>query len=167
MKLNKKGYMLVELVLSSVLAMSIAFYLLNLTYQFKNKNEDIYESITYSSDKALITKNIMNDLDKYKTGETSFSCQKDNEAHLVNAQNGVLLKVLQVVKKESNYYINYGKKSSSDDTPFILDESYYTKKIPSSMVFQKLECSEDAHSLKVKMKSIYSEDNYDIKLFVK
>ena len=166
MKLNKKGYMLVELVLSSVLAMSIAFYLLNLTYQFKNKNEDIYESITYSSDKALITKNIMNDLDKYKTDETSFLCPKANEAHLVNAQN-VVLKVLQVVKKEGNYYINYGKKSSSDDTSFIPDESYYTKKIPSSMFFQKLECSNDKHSLKIKMKSIYSEDNYDIKLFVK
>ena len=63
MKLNKKGYMLVEIVLSSVLAMSIALYLLNLTYQFKNKNEDIYQSISYSSDKIAITKNIMNDLD--------------------------------------------------------------------------------------------------------
>ena len=63
MKLNKKGYMLIEIVLSSVLAMSIALYLLNLTYQFKNKDEDIYQSTIYSSDKIAVTKNIMNDLE--------------------------------------------------------------------------------------------------------
>ena len=42
MKLNRKGYMLVEIVIASVLAMGIGYYLLNLTYKFKNNSEDIY-----------------------------------------------------------------------------------------------------------------------------
>ena len=63
MKLNRKGYMLIELILSSVLAMTIAYYLLNLTYKFKDKNEDVYNSTYLVTDKILITKNIMNDLE--------------------------------------------------------------------------------------------------------
>ena len=63
MKLNRKGYMLVEMILASVIAMSIAYYLLNLTYKFKDKNEDIYNSTVLIADKILITKNIMNDFD--------------------------------------------------------------------------------------------------------
>ena len=60
MKLNRKGYMLVEIIIASVLAFGIAYYLLNLTYKFKNTNADVYESYYYMKDKILITKNIMN-----------------------------------------------------------------------------------------------------------
>ena len=62
MKLNKKGYMLVEIVIATVLAFSIAFYLLNLTYKFKNTNSDIQESRAFLADRLVITKNIMNDI---------------------------------------------------------------------------------------------------------
>lgn len=64
MKLNKKGYMLVEIVIAAVLAFSIAFYLLNLTYKFKNTNYDIQESRAFLADKLIITKNIMNDIER-------------------------------------------------------------------------------------------------------
>ena len=77
MKLNQKGYMMIELVLSSVLAMTIAIYLLNLTIQFKNKNEDIYQSIGYSADKIETTKNIMNDLENLTI--TEITVQDNNK----------------------------------------------------------------------------------------
>ena len=63
-RLNNKGYMLVEIIVASVIAFSVAYYLLNLTYKFKDKSEDIYYSTTMLSDKINITKNIMNDLEK-------------------------------------------------------------------------------------------------------
>ena len=61
MKLNRKGYMLVEIIIASVLAMTVAYYLLNLTYRFKDTNEDLYHSTVFLNDKILITKNIMQD----------------------------------------------------------------------------------------------------------
>ena len=64
MKLNKKGYMLVEIIVAFTLTFSIAMYLLNLTLKFKDTNEDIYYSAKYLKDKNLITRNIMNDLEK-------------------------------------------------------------------------------------------------------
>ena len=33
-KLNNKGYMLIELIVSAVMAFSLGYYLLNLTYNF-------------------------------------------------------------------------------------------------------------------------------------
>ncbi len=66
MKLNRKGYMLVEIIVAATIAFSIAYYLLNLTYKFKSKSEDLYNQTPIVADKINITKNIMNDLDGKK-----------------------------------------------------------------------------------------------------
>ena len=86
MRQNNKGYMLVELVLASVLAITIALYLLNLTYQFKNKNDDIYQSLTYSSDKIAITKNIMTIKEEviYDKELLNYICALCNEGLIIN-----------------------------------------------------------------------------------
>ena len=65
MKINKKGYMLVEIIVSFVLAFSIAMYLLNLTIKFKDTNEEIYYSAQYFKDRNLVVRNIMDDLDPF------------------------------------------------------------------------------------------------------
>ena len=71
-KLNNKGYMLVEIVLAAVISFSVAYYLLNLTYKFKDKNEDVLYTKKMLSDKINITKNIMNDLNNRTV--TSVTC---------------------------------------------------------------------------------------------
>ena len=99
MKLNRKGYMLVEMILASVIAMSIAYYLLNLTYKFKDKNEDIYNSTVLIADKILITKNIMNDFD----GKiVKLINQSDKEITL--SVNGITKKI--IVDKNTIKYIS-------------------------------------------------------------
>ena len=44
MKLNKKGYMLVEIILASALAFGLAYFILELTLKVKEKDDDL---ITY------------------------------------------------------------------------------------------------------------------------
>ena len=61
-KLNNKGYMLVEIIIASVIAFSVAYYLINLTIKFKNQNSDLYNNTIIKNDKVNITKNIMNDI---------------------------------------------------------------------------------------------------------
>ena len=73
MKLNKKGYMLVEIIVSFVLAFSIAMYLLNLTIKFKDTNDEIYYSAKYFKDRNLITRNIMNDIERGKVSNVTLS----------------------------------------------------------------------------------------------
>ena len=173
MKLNKKGYMLIEIVLSSVLAMSIALYLLNLTYQFKNKDEDIYQSISYSSDKIAITKNIMNDLDNQII--TKIEKNGNNEIILTSTSGTSEEKrKINITYPSTNYSqnqqitITYGKiNNNTFDTS---DISYYQKKLQKSLLFKGIEINNpntNIATIKIKLESMYSKDDYSIKLIVK
>ena len=64
-KLNNKGYLIVELILASVLAMTIAYFLLNLVVKLSKKNQDLYVETVLLTDKAIITNTIMDDVNKY------------------------------------------------------------------------------------------------------
>ena len=41
-KLNNKGYMLVEIILASVIAFGVAYFILDLVIKLKNKNDDLF-----------------------------------------------------------------------------------------------------------------------------
>ena len=62
-KLNNKGYLTVEVVLASVIAFGLAYFLLNLTIKVKDKNDDILVKTILINDKAIIENNIMKDND--------------------------------------------------------------------------------------------------------
>lgn len=169
MKLNKKGYMLIEIVLASVLAMSIALYLLNLTYQFKNKDEDIYQSISYSSDKIAITKNIMNDLDKQVI--TKIEKSENNEVVLTTQSNGTEEKrKIQINNPENKEVtITYGK-INNDGSFDKNDSSYYQKNLQKSLLFKEIKINnenENIITIKIILESMYTDDDYSIKLLAK
>lgn len=71
-KLNKKGYLAVEVILASVVAVSIAVFLIDLTVKMVNKTNDNYTNTLFLTDKALITnhlrKEIKQDIEKEKNG---------------------------------------------------------------------------------------------------
>ena len=168
MKLNKKGYMMIELVLSSVLAMSIAIYLLNLTIQFKNKNEDIYQSIIYSADKIEVTKNIMNALENLTITDIT---KEENYIDLdVIEKNNTPSQRRLIITVADGITIEYGK---WDDGFANKDVSYYKKKLSKSLTSQspyyEIKNSDDSKflSIKIFLNSMYSDDNYDINLLIK
>ena len=71
MKLNNRGYVLVEIILASVIAFGIAYYMLDLTIKLKNKNDDILAKTLVKTDKAII----QNKLVKYISTDTEpFDC---------------------------------------------------------------------------------------------
>ncbi len=59
MKLNRKGYMLVEIIIASALAFGMAFFMINMTIRLKNKNDDMLVETLVSTDKAIIMNSIM------------------------------------------------------------------------------------------------------------
>lgn len=75
-RLNNKGYMLIEIILASVIAMTVAYFLMELTIKLKNKNDDILvKTLTYT-DQAIIYNKVMEyliDLDK-NGGSYNFTC---------------------------------------------------------------------------------------------
>ena len=159
MKLNKKGYMLVEIVIAFTLAMGIAYYLLTLTYKFKNTNEDIYQSTLFQKDKIAITKNIMNDLER----NTIKSYEKQSN-------NSVVIVLADETKRKieiRNKTITYGKWNGSnyDKT----DASYYEKTLESFLSIGEIEINattgNNYFEIKIPISSIYDDETYDIKIF--
>ena len=73
MKLNKKGYMLVEIILASALAFGLAFFIIDLVIRLKNKNDDLLVESLITTDKTIITNKLMS----YAKLETkNFDCNK-------------------------------------------------------------------------------------------
>ena len=62
MRLNNKGYMLVEIILASVLAMMMAYFLTNLTIKLKNKNDDLLVRTLVSTDQAIMYNTLMKEI---------------------------------------------------------------------------------------------------------
>ena len=75
-KLNKKGYLAVEVILASVVAVSIAVFLIDLTVKMVNKTNDNYTNTLFLTDKALITNNLRKEIKKDIEKEKIGSIQK-------------------------------------------------------------------------------------------
>ena len=171
--------MLVEIIVASVIAFSVAYYLLNLTYKFKDKSEDIYYSTTMLSDKINITKNIMNDLEKIPD-KNSVTLAKDTDIKNINTytvtiegkddKNIEISRIIKVSKDATTqqWQIEYG---SFQNGAFVTnDKSYYKKVLDKSFEVSNVTCGEDdgknAYKIIIKINSLYINDSNDIILFV-
>ena len=160
MKKNNKGYMLVEIIVSFVLAFSIAMYLMNLIIRFKDTNEEIYYSARYFKDKNLITRNIMEDLTKGTISNVNVTT--NNVTFTLGLKDGNETRKLILSDKK----IQYGKYDSNFITS---DKSYYEKNLEPSLIVKNIEnCSNLSlgyFCIKIPITSMYDNYNYDIKLF--
>ena len=71
MKLNKKGYMLVEIILASALAFGLAYFILELTLKVKEKDDDLFVETLVATDKTIISNKLMTYVEN-----GDFSCDK-------------------------------------------------------------------------------------------
>ncbi len=157
-KLNNKGYMLIELIVSAVMAFSLGYYLLNLTYNFADRNENLYLSNIMLSYKALVTKNIMNDLEKLTITEVKST--NNNE--------------VEITTKESETRTIYIDSNSNTIKYKEGNNTIYTKKFKDNI---KIEQQEDGKYYKLISKdklqiititysNIYIKDKYNINLLL-
>lgn len=63
---NNKGYMLVEIIIASVIAFVMAYFLIDITIKLVNNNNDYYVESILLADKNIITKEIMDDINSKK-----------------------------------------------------------------------------------------------------
>ena len=73
MKLDNKGYLIVEVIVATVLALVMAYFLIDITMEMKTKNDDAYnETIFLSDNKSIIVylkdKDLYLDLEDYIVG---------------------------------------------------------------------------------------------------
>lgn len=61
--LNNKGYMLVEIVLAFAIALGIVYFMLDLTINLKNKNDDLMVIALTQTDRTIIMNGLMSNID--------------------------------------------------------------------------------------------------------
>lgn len=65
MKLNRKGYLTVEIILASAVAFAIAFFLMEITVKLVSKTDDVYHETVIAYDDAIMINNIKDKIIDY------------------------------------------------------------------------------------------------------
>ena len=177
MKLNRKGYMLVEIIVSFALTFAIMISMINLVLSFKNKNEDIYYEAKYLKDKNLITRNIMDDLSDAVVTEVFYNKISETEQvfdfwiirdyiSTVGANSG--RRRIKIIKNtDGTTTIKYEIPTISEDyNENSASVTNYEKTIEPSLNVGEITYSDlnGVFSLTIPINSIYTDEAYDINL---
>lgn len=167
MRLNRKGYMLVEIVVASVLAMGIAYYLLNLTYRFKDLDEDIYQSYLYTQNKNLIVKNVMNDLEDKTIIDIVPMQSTDDYSYVDFKLDNNEYRRVKLEKKDGKWTFYYGKIEELNKLYDKMDLSYYERTFEQILSVGKMDVKplNEIVTFKIPISSVYDDKDYSIKFF--
>ncbi len=150
MKLNRKGYLTIEIILGAVIAFGIAFFLIEITTKLVSVSEDNYKDTIVSTDSALIISEVKELIEKENSRITNISCS--NNTCTISSSNG------QYSLKVDNNKLSYSK-----------DNTLYERNIDSSLSDITLTSSVNGNTtnkdniyFKISGKNIYSGKDYDI-----
>lgn len=151
-KLNRKGYMTIEIILAAVITFVIAFFLIDITMKLSSNTDDAYSDTVLITDKTHIIKNIKDSLEEdicEHDGISSVSCNNKNCNIIMSDNNIVNLKI------DGNKVIYSGTNS-------------YSKNINNSLsnITVSRSTSNGYYNFKISGTNIFAEDNYDMNIFV-
>lgn len=139
-KLNNKGYMLIEVILASVIAFVMAYFLIDITIKLINKNNDYYVEGTLLADRNIITKEIMDDVNSRNLVMITQNSSKNYTFTFDDGEN--------VVKKDLIF---------SDDN--VITYGDYSKKLNDLLTFGDVEITYDERN-KILTFSVPAYTNY-------
>lgn len=125
MRLNKKGYMLVEIIVSFTIAFAMLYFLMQIIINMKNINEDYYLETKLEADQLAMTKVVMDDIlsNELESIDTSKKDVID-----FKFKNGLKTRIT-ILKKDNKTLFQYG---SYDSSGYIIDD-LYTKEIDKNL----------------------------------
>lgn len=180
MKLNNKGYLLVEIIVAFTIAMTMAYFLIEIVIDIKNINEDYYVDTKLETDQILITKNVMQDISNYTLKEIKVKNQKQIDFTFYNLDNTTFKTRLNL--DIDNKKFQYGRLNGNN----YIKNTLFTKTLDSKLNYEtptisKL-CLKDNNyedcdtlsdinditdfmlSIKYKATTIYSDKDYGINI---
>ena len=182
--MNRKGYLMVEVVVATVIAVSISFFLINIVMNIMSKTDDITEELKYMTVNTSISKVLEEDLSHFQISELSFNssskevyftynfCPENEEKLCENIRKKIL-----ITKENNKTYFKYGsiKEDNSFDTD---DTSYYVREIPKELTLDEIIFSDNKDLypnaniydsilvVTIPMRNIFENKNYDIKVAI-
>lgn len=122
-KLNRRGYLTIEIILGSVIAFAIAFFLIEITAKMISNNNDTFRDTIITTDNALIISGVKEVVENNTDGINNISCNDNNRCTITykDGNTGTLEiadstvdgSTVKIVKYEKNNVITYQKELDS------------------------------------------------------
>ncbi len=159
MKLNNKGYMLVEIIVASVIALVMAYFLIDITINLVNKNNDYYVESTLLTDKSLVTKEIMEDISDSRIILTSVNKKSDTSVDLT----------FKYYNNDTDFY-EFTKTITIDNDTKIITYGEYSKKLSKDLNIKSITIKNDESTkqlyITIPAYTNYSNTDYGINLII-
>lgn len=168
MKLNRKGYLTVEIILASTIAFAIAFFLIEITVKLVSKTDNVYHETVIAYDDAIIINNIKDKIIDYiieTDGLNLVECE-NNECNILGNRIGGVTEerwlYYDSVSKEIRF--SEGAKKREDRV------TLYSKKVDDSI--SEVEISSNINGnvkpndrivfFNIKLKNIFTDNAYEM-----
>lgn len=168
MKLNRKGYLTVEIILASAVAFAIAFFLMEITVKLVSKTDDVYHETIITYDDAIMINNIKDKIIDYiieTDGLNLVECE-NNECNILGNRIGGVTEerwlYYDSVSKEIRF--SEGAKKREDRVTLYakkVDDSISEVEI-SSNINRNVKPSDRIVFFNIKLKNIFTDNAYEM-----
>lgn len=168
MKLNRKGYLTVEIILASAVAFAIAFFLMEITVKLVSKTDDVYHETVITYDDAIMINNIKDKIIDYiieTDGLALVECE-NNECNILGNRIGGVTEerwlYYDSVSKEIRF--SEGAKKREDRVTLYakkVDDSISEVEI-SSNINRNVKSSDRIVFFNIKLKNIFTDNAYEM-----
>lgn len=168
MKLNRKGYLTVEIILASAVAFTIAFFLMEITVKLVSKTDDVYHETIITYDDAIMINNIKDKIIDYiieTDGLALVNCESKGCNILGNRIGGVTEErwlYYDSVSKEIRF--SEGAEEEKDRVTLYskkVDDSISEVEI-SSNINRNVKPSDRIVFFNIKLKNIFTDNAYEM-----
>lgn len=168
MKLNRKGYLTVEIILASTIAFAIAFFLIEITVKLVSKTDDVYHETVIAYDDAIIINNIKEKIKDYiiETDGLNFVECKNNECNIWGERVGGATEERYLYYDSESKEIRFSEGAEEGKDRVTL----YSKKVDDSI--SEVEISSNINGnvkpsdrivfFNIKLKNIFTNNTYEM-----
>lgn len=168
MKLNRKGYLTVEIILASAVAFAIAFFLMEITVKLVSKTDDVYHETVITYDDAIMINNIKDKIIDYiieTDGLALVEC-KNNECNIWGERVGGATEERYLYYDSESKEIRFSEGAEEGKDRVTL----YAKKVDdsiseveiSSNINRNVEPSDRIVFFNIKLKNIFTDNAYEM-----
>lgn len=168
MKLNRKGYLTVEIILASTIAFAIAFFLIEITVKLVSKTDDVYHETVIAYDDAIIINNIKEKIKDYiiETDGLNFVECKNNECNIWGERVGGATEERYLYYDSVSKEIRFSEGAEEGENRVTL----YSKKVDdsiseveiSSNINRNVKPSDRIVFFNIKLKNIFTNNTYEM-----
>ena len=168
MKLNRKGYLTVEIILASTIAFAIAFFLIEITVKLVSKTDDVYLESVIAYDDAIIINNIKEKIKDYiiETDGLNFVECKNNECNIWGERVGGATEERYLYYDSVSKDIRFSEGAEEEKDRVTL----YSKKVDdsiseveiSSNINRNVKPSDRIVFFNIKLKNIFTNNTYEM-----